>query len=63
MVIDEPDALLLGTSNVLEYTPSFISKGETYFWMFNFSKTADNKFTQIQIDYLINNGGTIWNFE
>jgi len=38
-------------------------KRETYFWMFNFSKTADNKFTQIQIDYLINNGGTIWNFE
>ena len=31
-------------------------------WLFNFNLDAGDTFTQNQIDFIINNGGQVWNF-
>ena len=33
------------------------------FWMFNYNTSADDEFSQAQIDWVINHGGALWNFE
>ena len=33
------------------------------FWMFNYNYSADNEFTQNEINWVISNGGQVWNFE
>jgi hypothetical protein len=32
-------------------------------WMFNYSHSADDEFTQNQINWITSNGGAVWNFD